>query len=473
MSIEFFVYCDAVQHAIDFLGGTPDALALRDARRACQSAYRELINVRLWTYLINHNRILTNPPFVTGFAAYNNMTRQLLLYQAGPLPSWAGPLCKVRIGVVTSDVQQVVNAQTLLLTEQVNFDMDLDYDPQPITGIIFNTPIIITSPQHGLTTGDPVIIENVLVAVTGQLMAVVNANWAAVTVLDANNFSLNGSSGAGLSFTPWDGLSGTWRSPPTTAYTLYQDDYLLPEDFIKQDTAIFEGNFGGLTYSDPTDQLWFQRFQYSSGTPRFYSIRGNRLYLGRLCVGFHPYPAIEKTIDFMYQRRSRPLRWENVSAGVVTLNANSLTVTGAGTTFDSSMAGSVLRIGTPTIAPTGWIGEAPPTQELVVNAVLSPTQLTVLDAPTASVLNSLYAISDPVDVELGSMQTAMLRGIEKQLSIARHLQDEGAAVEAYNTALKEAMAADSRSYQGRAMGGQRPRWVSPKYMPAQFFPNSQ
>lgn len=473
--LELFTYQDAVSHAMDFLGGTPDALSQRDARRACQSAYRELINVRLWTYLINHNRILTNPPFVTGTVAYDNTTRQLIFYQAGPFPSWAGPLCKVRIGVVTSEVQQVVDSQTLLMTQQVSFDMDLDYDPQPIAGLIFNTPIIITSSNHGLATGDPVIIEDVLVAGTGRPMAVVNADWASVTVLDVNNFSLDGSSGAGLALTPWDGLSGTWRVPPTTAYTLYQDDYLLPEDFIKQDTAIFEGNFGGLTYSDPSDQIWFQRFQYSSGTPRFYSIRGNRLYLGRLCVGFHPYPAIAKTIDFMYLRRSRPLRWEKVDAGSVTITANSLTVIGSGTTFDSSMVGSVLRIGTPSLAPTSWIGEAPPTQELLINAVTSPTQLTLLDLPTSSVLNSLYTISDPVDIELGSMQTAYLRGVEKQLAIARHMTFENAMDDPralYDAALKEAMAADSRSYQGRAMGAARSRWNNPKYMPSNFFPNA-
>lgn len=473
--LELFTYQDAVSHGMDFLGGTPDVLAQRDSRRAVLGAYRDLVNARIWQYLINHNRIMTQLPFVTGYVAYNNSARKLLMYQAGTLPSWVGPLCKVRIGVVTSDVQQLVDAQTLLLTEQVNFDMDLDYAPARITGLIFNTPIIVTSPNHGLATGDPVIIEGVLVAVTGQPMAVVNADWASVTVVDSNNFSLDGSSGAGLSFTPWDGLSGTWRSPPTTEYTLFQDDYLLPEDFIKQDTAIFEGNFGGLTYSDPTDQLWFQRFQYSSGTPRFYSIRGNRLHLGRLCVGFHPYPAIAKTIDFMYHRRSRPLRWEKYSEGTVTIQTNSNIVTGVGTIFDSSMAGSVLRIGTPIVEPTTWIGEAPPTQELQINTVDSPTQVTVLDPSTATVRSSLYTISDPVDIELGSMQTAFLRGVEKQLAIARHMTFERPQADPrvqYDAALREAMAADSRSYQGRSMGAARTRWANPKYMPANFFPTS-
>jgi hypothetical protein len=473
MELPLFTMADAVAHAIDFLGGTPDALALRDARRAVLSAYRELVNVRIWQYLINHDRILTQPPFSTGYVAYNNASRKLLFYEAQGLPSWAGPLCKVRIGVVTSDVEAMLNSSTLLLTEQVNFGFNLDYAPKGITGVILNMPIVIVSPRHGLDTGDPVIIENVLVAVTGQPMAMINAAWPTVTVIDANTFSLDGSTGAGLALTPWDGLSGTWRSPPTTSYTLYQDDYLLPHDFIKSDTAIFEGNFGGLTYTDPTDQLWFQRFQYSSGTPRFYSIRGNRLHLGRLCVGFHPYPDIQKTIDFMYQRRPRGLKHECYGTGTVSVTANSMVVTGNGTTFDSSMQGSVLRIGTATEKPTSWIGEFPPVQELQISQVLSPTSLQVLETPIAGAVNVLYAISDPVDIETGAMQTAFLRGIEKQLAYARHMQDTAGIYAAYDQALREAMAADSRSYQGRAMGGMRPRWQAVKYMPASFFPTSQ
>ncbi len=136
MAIPLFTYQDAVEHGLDFLGGTPDALALRDARRAVLSAYRELINVRIWQYLINHDRILTQPPFHTGYVAYNNTTRQRL------------------------------DDQTLLLTEQVNFGQDLDYAPQEIAGLVLNTPILVLSPNHGLKSGDPVIIEGVLVAVT-------------------------------------------------------------------------------------------------------------------------------------------------------------------------------------------------------------------------------------------------------------------------------------------------------------------
>jgi hypothetical protein len=366
----------------------------------------------------------------------------------------------------------VVNSSTLLLTKEVNFGMNLDYAPEAITGVITNTPIVILSPNHGLVTGNPVIIEDVLTTPSELPMAVVNAVWNSVTVIDQNTFSLDGSNGSGLARTPWDGLSGTWRHPPTTAYTLFQDDYLLPHDFIKQDTAIFEGNFGGLTYTDPTDQLWFQRFQYSSGTPRFYSIRGHKFALGRLCIGFHPYPDIQKTIDFMYQRRPHPLRWETYSEGTVSVMAGVMTATGVGTTFDPSMEGSVLRLGTATTAPTSWIGASPPAQELQINAVLSPTQVTLYAAPTATATGVLYTISDPVDIEIGSMATAFLRGIEKQLGVARHLQDLAGITAMYDAALKEAMAADSRSYQGRAMGGQRPRWINPKYMPASFFPNA-
>ncbi len=469
---ELFTYADAVEHAIDFLGGTPDALAMRDARRAVQAAYRELVNSRIWSYLYNHDRVQLNAAVSAGYIAYDQDTRYVHLYNA-TWPIWAGPGCKIRVGTVTSDVQERVSDTILTMTAQVNWGSDFDYDPVAISALTVATPLVITSVDHGRETGDVVIIEGMLAVTTGLALPQVNAAWT-ITVIDDDTFSLDGSTIAGMGGVVWDGNSGTWRLAPSTPYTLYQDDYLLPEDFIKSDTALYEGNFGGLIFREPTEDLWYNRFTYSAGTPRFYTIRGNTLFLGRLTICFWPYPDIARTIDFIYQRRSRSLRWEAYTTGTVTLTDGSTTVIGNGTTFSSSMVGSVLRVGTRTIAPTSWVSTAPPIQELQIAEVVSETELRLLEAAQAAT-TVLYAISDPVDIEMGVMKTAFLRGVEKQIAIQRHMTFERPQEDPriqYDLALREAQAADSRSYQGRVMGAQRSRAVAAKYMPANFWPST-
>lgn len=68
-------------------------------------------------------------------------------------------------------------------------------DPSSTGGLITNatnaTPIVVTSAGHKLTTGTQVTISGVL----GNTAA--NGDWQ-VTVIDPNNFSLNGSVGNGV-----------------------------------------------------------------------------------------------------------------------------------------------------------------------------------------------------------------------------------------------------------------------------------
>jgi hypothetical protein len=64
------------------------------------------------------------------------------------------------------------------------------------------SPIVINSPNHGLATGHLVAVSGVL----GNFAA--NGTWS-VTVQDANNFALNGSTGNGA----WNG-GGTWMPQP-------------------------------------------------------------------------------------------------------------------------------------------------------------------------------------------------------------------------------------------------------------------
>ena len=256
-----------------------------------------------------------------------------------------------------------------------------------------------------------------------------------------------------------------------TSYTLYHDEYLLPTDFIKGDTPIYEGNFGGLEYRDFTEALWWQRFVFSAGTPRHYNITGSRLFPGRMIIRLYPYPTTSRTIDFVYQRRPRDLVLQELSQGSVTVTAGSPLVAANGFTVPAGCVGALFRLGTPQESPTSWLGINPPAFETHVDAVLDPQTLRTVDpAPTSG--NLKYLLSDPIDVEQQSMIQPVLRGIEKYLQFSRNIQGKPDSAIAYEVALKAAEAADSRSYQGRAMGAGRGRSAPWKYFPANFWPSS-
>ena len=79
----------------------------------------------------------------------------------------------------------------------------------PITNATNASPIVITSAAHGLTTGEEVFINGV----EGNLAA---NNVHTVTVIDANSFSLDASTGDGVYVTGgkwWKGVPGALELP--------------------------------------------------------------------------------------------------------------------------------------------------------------------------------------------------------------------------------------------------------------------
>lgn len=258
------------------------------------------------------------------------------------------------------------------------------------------------------------------------------------------------------------------RDLPSTSYILYHDGYLLPSDFSKQDTSIYEGNFGGLEYTDPTDYLWWQRFNMSAGTPQCYTIVGSRAYPGMMETRLAPFPTETRTIGFIYQRQPRLIQLQALTQGTVSVTAGGTTVTANGFNFPSTCSGAILRLGTPQVVPGSWVSSNPPSFETFIQTWLDPLTI-VVNNPSPFTGVYAYMISDRVDVEINSMLQPILRGVEKYLQTARNIQGKPDAAIAYSMSLKEAQAADSRSFQGRTMGGGRSRYVPYKYMPAQFF----
>ncbi len=241
-----------------------------------------------------------------------------------------------------------------------------------------------------------------------------------------------------------------------TAYYIYQDTYVLPHDFLEMEQLFEAQNSFWLEYADPGTWLAMQKNRHGPANPRLYCVRGAPDYYGCLALSLWPAPDNIYALDFVYHRRPRSLRFDQVSTGLVTAASASTTVTGDGTAWTSSLAGSVLRFSaTKQDLPTGPAGANPAATERIVVSVESATSLTVDSALTDTFTGVKYLISDPVDIEEGAMFTALLRCCEAQVTIGRIMKNLPAAQAMYREALILAREADSRSFARRNPGGSR------------------
>jgi hypothetical protein len=85
---------------------------------------------------------------------------------------------------------ELVSYEDATLTSAFHYDLGAHGSPVAITGASNVAPIQITAPAHGYGSGETVVISGVV----GNTAA--NGTWQ-ITVLDANNFTLNGSTGNG------------------------------------------------------------------------------------------------------------------------------------------------------------------------------------------------------------------------------------------------------------------------------------
>ena len=86
-----------------------------------------------------------------------------------------------------------------------------------------------------------------------------------------------------------------------------------------------------------------------------------------------------KTLDLVYRRRPRELHHSGNASGdyvgTVSVTAGSTAITGASTTFTSSMEGSIIRLSSGTTKPTDWSGSNPRKEERGQRARGDPRRL--------------------------------------------------------------------------------------------------
>jgi hypothetical protein len=178
-------------------------------------------------------------------------------------------------------------------------------------------------------------------------------------------------------------LSPTADLAAGTAYKLYQDSYLLPEDFAATAKAMYQERFAGMEYVHPSAWMQQVRRMDQVGEPRWYTITGDQKYpTDRLVMRVFPYPAASKALDVLYRRQPRPVRLKRLDTGTVTITSGSTAVVGVGTRFAARHVGAVLRVSaTSNLAPTSDDGENPADFEGVIKSFTDATHVALVVGP--------------------------------------------------------------------------------------------
>ncbi|NBW22539.1 MAG: hypothetical protein EBR82_82795, partial [Caulobacteraceae bacterium] len=181
-----------------------------------------------------------------------------------------------------------------------------------------------------------------------------------------------------------------------TAYTTL---YPLPADFRNLDEPSSEFHWWSGIYVTPDQAMKLERVSNTSGPPYHWTIVKDPDSDG-WALKIFGYPTSEETIDFVYRRSPRPLRYSGheASARVGTISrAASANVIGSGTQFSSDMVGSILRVGDTTNLPGPITSIIPYKSETRISRVVSGTTV-VTDASSTIASSTKYLITDPIDV---------------------------------------------------------------------------
>ena len=241
-----------------------------------------------------------------------------------------------------------------------------------------------------------------------------------------------------------------------SSYRMYPHYYALPNDFVKLDTPRAESFGWNMTERSYDEIMQLDRDYDESGTPIWYCIRGIEDLYGQMGLFIQPSSDDEKTLDFIYERRSREVRYTGWNpddyAGTVTIVDGSDQATGVGTSFSAPMVGSIIRFGNSTTAkPTGLRGSQPYVEQRSIVGVTNTTKL-VLDANVSNSLAGVkYTISDPIDIE-PSLHNVFLHCMAKHLAFDRGIEEYPIAEAQDQQTLRKAKGADNRSTQPHYAG---------------------
>lgn len=251
-------------------------------------------------------------------------------------------------------------------------------------------------------------------------------------------------------------------------FTLLQDRYQLPPDFISGDEVIVNEIGTVMSYMHPRDWAGQRRVNVGPGQPWAFTYIGNPNVPGSIVMALFPPPDQTYQIDALYKRKMRPLNFSGVDAGLVSVTGSA--VTGVGTAFTAAMVGSIIRFGTDNQTdPTGQTGNNPCAFEATIATFASGTSITI-DTPATTALTSVkYLVSDPIDLDVTVMNEYFLRECEKQWRAISRSKATPEEMQMYTMALTQAREADNRDNSRAAVMRKQSRRSGFIHYPINFF----
>jgi len=196
-----------------------------------------------------------------------------------------------------------------------------------------------------------------------------------------------------------------------TDFEWYREAYPFPCNWWRMDELVDIDDFRGLKYVSASNALQMKH-SYNNQTinrPEWYTIRNDDRYANSLSLILGPPPNSVRTYEATEYQGGRPLEVFEYATGTVAVTADTTTVTGTGTSWNTTThVGAVIRFDTSTTAPTSPLGNIdgsynPAAYTRRVASVASATSLT-LDASIPETLSGVaYTMSDMIDIEYTSM----------------------------------------------------------------------
>ncbi len=250
-------------------------------------------------------------------------------------------------------------------------------------------------------------------------------------------------------------LDGTFR--PSAAltgveYAIWQSEYRLPPDLTKIVELHDANGAWSASYVSPNEWLRRTRTSHQTGGPFCWTVTGMEDLYSSMSVRLSTVPTSATTLDFLYNRAPRPLKYDGY-ARFSSQGSDKIETYSDGVTHDvalnvsltSDIIGSVFRVGGDASNPPGGLGD--PYQYSDQRIVTTVSAAEILFDDRLSVGGSAagaFTVSDPVDLPT-YLLTAFRRRCEYEMAIrTADSKAEDRALERYHISLVQAMEADSQ-----------------------------
>lgn len=239
-----------------------------------------------------------------------------------------------------------------------------------------------------------------------------------------------------------------------TSYKIYRESYPLPIDCAEIGVLIDLTNNREVPILGTDEQVAIKELCYDTpDTPWHACIRNSGEYLNSMDIVFVPPPSSAIRYRLTYQRAPRPLNTELYSTGTVSVSSGSTSVSITTGSFSSAHIGCIIRFGDASDAPTSIFGgidgtDNPFVDQAAITAVATDGTSCTIDTAVSQAYSGVkYTVSDPVDIDVNVMLTALQRSAEAKYSVSskRNMETRRDREELARVALILAMEKDNRA----------------------------